>query len=165
MDDTVPRINAGVIPLVARRCKSHLPDHHYDMIRTIDFKWREPLGRLNCPYIHRTVLSIFYSIRYHEWHASDDPRALHDHPWWYIVIVLRGEYWDVGETVATLLRAPCIRFYPASHKHYVFIHRNAKPPRTLLITGRVTNNWGFWVKDKFMRRYDYFKRYGHPACE
>jgi hypothetical protein len=36
-----------------------------------------------------------WSARVHHTLRSDHDRALHDHPWWNISIVLRGGYWEV----------------------------------------------------------------------
>lgn len=36
-----------------------------------------------------------WQLRLHHILRSDDDRALHDHPWWYIAIILSGGYWEV----------------------------------------------------------------------
>jgi hypothetical protein len=59
-------------------------------------KWREPLGKPECPYCYRWVLPLgpLGSLRLHHWLASDDLRAYHDHPSHFATLVLRGGYWD-----------------------------------------------------------------------
>lgn len=61
--------------------------------------WGQRVGREECPYLRRWVLNLgrLGSIRLHHWYASDDDRALHDHPWWFATLVLKGGYADVSE--------------------------------------------------------------------
>lgn len=83
-------------------------------------KWREPLGLPGCPYaIWWRVEFPFGSVRVHHWLAPDDDRALHDHPWWFITLVLRGGYTDHTEWDEEHLRAGSIRYRPALHQHTV----------------------------------------------
>jgi hypothetical protein len=44
--------------------------------------WVIPRNGLFNIYLHNTV-------------ANDEDRALHDHPWWNMSVVLRGGYWEV----------------------------------------------------------------------
>ena len=37
------------------------------------------------------------AVRIHEILRSDADRDLHDHPWWYVTIILRGGYWERTE--------------------------------------------------------------------
>ena len=41
----------------------------------------------------------FFNIYLHHFLQSDDPRALHDHPWWNVSIVLKGGYWEIVPVV------------------------------------------------------------------
>lgn len=65
--------------------------------------WREPLGRPECPYAERWVLSLgrLGSLRLHRWFSSDDKRAPHDHPSDFITLILRGAYIDVSVSTRT----------------------------------------------------------------
>ena len=64
----------------------------------------QKLGKPECPYLHRTMLKLPFgwSLRYHRWYRSDDKRAMHDHPWWFITLVLTGSYedWTEGQICA-----------------------------------------------------------------
>lgn len=89
-------------------------------ISKLQFRWREPLGRRECPYAYRWTLNLWlFSIRVHRWLRSDDKRYFHDHPWSFITLVLRGSYTDVSESGRDVLRAGSIRFRRAEHRHYV----------------------------------------------
>ena len=60
------------------------------------FRWKEPLGLAESPYLYRWTLIIFgFSIRLHHWIRSDDNRYFHDHSCDLISIVLKGYYWNV----------------------------------------------------------------------
>ena len=122
--------------------------------------WRQPLGRKECPYCYRWVLNLgLFAIRVHKWIASDDTRYMHDDPYWSVTCVLSGSYYDVTDYGKELMSAGTVRFRRAQHKHYVQVV--SKPCWTILISGMFVRQWGFWVKNKFMRRENYFRRYGH----
>lgn len=132
-------------------------------IRPFQFRWREPLGKKECPYAYRTLLNLkWFSVRVHEWIRSDDKRYFHDHPWSFITLVLWGGYTDVNETGQDRLRMGSIRYRHATHKHYVHVHPGGA--LTVLITTPKIREWGFWVKGKFKRPLRFFGKYGHPPC-
>lgn len=61
------------------------------------FTWRQKLGNPECIYAERWILKLPFnlgSIRFHHFLKSDDARAHHDHPWWFVTFVLRGSYVD-----------------------------------------------------------------------
>lgn len=133
-------------------------------MRAIQLRWKEPLGRDECPYMYRWVLNLgLFSVRLHKWIRSDDKRFYHDHPWPFITIVLRGSYTDVSPDGEDTLKAGSMRLRSSLHRHYVKV-----PPEgalTLLVTGPKMRNWGFWIKEKFKRPFKYFHTYGHPPCD
>jgi hypothetical protein len=129
----------------------------------VQIKLREKLGLPDCPYAIRWRLETpIGSVRVHHWLASDDKRAFHDHPWWFITLVLYGGYTDKSPTGEDHLRFGSIRYRPANHQHTVF--PDAKGAWTLLITGKKTRSWGFWLNDKFYKANKWFGKYGHHPC-
>jgi len=121
------------------------------------------------------------SIRVHHWYRSDDKRAPHDHPWWFLTLVLKGSYEDWGYPERTAKGAPrldcktidrlqrgSVRFRPAYHVHSVSV-----PPGgcwTILLTGAERKQWGFWTRRKdgavrFLRSSRYFRKHGHHPCD
>lgn len=84
----------------------------------------------------------------HKFQHDDDDRALHDHPWWFVSLMLRGSYVEVlqGGT-KWWRRAGSLAFRPADHAHRVVLPRdddgNMKPCWTLVLTGPVVREWGF----------------------
>jgi len=112
--------------------------------------------------MHRWVLDFgVFAIRLHRWFSSDDARAFHDHPWWFLTLVLWGGYTDVSPEGRDALGVGSVRFRPAHHKHTVEISR---PTWTLLVTGPPARRWGFWIDGKLRKRDKYFATHGHHPC-
>lgn len=140
-----------------------LPSEPSRKIRSFQLRWCEPLGKKECPYAYRWLLNLgLFSIRLHLWLRSDDKRHMHDHPWSFVTLVLRGSYVDVSPAGRDQLRWGSVRYREATHRHYVEVP--ATGALTLLVTSAPVRNWGFWVKGKFKRPLRYFGRFGHPAC-
>lgn len=133
-------------------------------IKRFGIRWNEPLGNSKCPYMHRYMINLWlFSIRVHVWHRSDDKRFLHNHPFNFLTIVLKGGYTDVQEGKTDVLSRGSVRFRKASHLHYVAWPND--PTITLLICGPKKQNWGFKVNGRIMRPLRFFSRYGHPPCD
>lgn len=137
-----------------------------------EIRWKDRVGRPECPYLTRWIFTAFgYSIRLHHWTGSDDQRVidgqniLHDHPWWMLIFVLKGRYWDVTSDSQELVRPLSFYFRPAEHRHTVRLV--GKECWTLLLTGKKIRNWGFYVpgREKLLRPLRFFSRYGHHQCE
>jgi hypothetical protein len=106
------------------------------------------------------------NIYVHKFLRDDDDRALHDHPWWFLSVVLRGGYVEHTESADYKLmmqprtsifdvRSPFWRrsvgFRPATWRHRVVLpwagqrdEDGRVPCWTLIVTGRKTRLWGFW---------------------
>lgn len=106
------------------------------------------IGPVSNPYMLRWILFRFRNwprIYIHRFMRSDDDRALHDHPWWFISILLRGSYREHRPDGASIRRAPSIAFRPLRTQHRVELLR--QPVWTLFITGPRVHGWGFWCED------------------
>lgn len=56
------------------------------------------IGRPEDPYLLRWFLvprNRFLNVYLHKFLRDDDDRALHDHPWWFVSVVLKGTYREV----------------------------------------------------------------------
>ena len=127
-------------------------------------RWGERLGLPTCPYAIRWRLELpFGSLRVHHWLAPDDSRAFHDHPWWFLTLVMRGGYTDRSIAGEDHLRAGSIRYRPALHRHTVYPGTGGA--WTLLITGPPARSWGFWPNGKFRKANKWFLTYGHHPCD
>lgn len=83
-----------------------------------------------------------FNIYLHQFLASDDDRALHDHPWLNVSCLLRGRYIEVtpsGERLRSPFR-PVFRRATALHRVVLI---NGSPVWSLFITGPVIREWGF----------------------
>lgn len=121
------------------------------------------VGLAECPYLRRWVVDFgAFALRLHRWEHSDDERAFHDHPWWFLTVVLIGSYVDLSPAGEDRLRAGSVRFRSSAHRHTVKVLR----PGTwsLLVTGPAVRRWGFWVKDRLVKRDKYFATRGHHPC-
>lgn len=157
--------------------------HSYDVTRGkllrlggengFSLKLGEFIGPADCPMLRRWVLiTPIGSIRLHNFLRPDDERDPHDHPWWFITILLRGSYVDEttfedGTVGLDYLRRGSVRFRPAQHRHKVKTYE----AWTLIITGRNARQWGFWERlpdhwsQKFHDAKQYFHKYGYAPCE
>lgn len=91
-----------------------------------------------------------------------DVDTLHDHPWWFLSVILRGGYIEHTESADRKMVLRCrtslfdvrspfwrrsIGFRPATHRHQVVlpsINGVEQPCWTLIVTGRNVRAWGFW---------------------
>lgn len=127
--------------------------------RTIDKE--SPLGPLVERYIffrHPKIFGIFI----HKLCRSDHDRALHDHPWGFVSVVLNGGYREehfVENRVVSYADGDperkypvtayrrnhflAVLFRPATWRHRVII--DSKPAWTLVFVGPRRRRWGFWI--------------------
>lgn len=93
----------------------------------------------------------YVGVRVHHITASDPGQEYHDHPWWYITIILRGGYTELtpiirdGKVVGEQMRwrgPGHIRFRRASSWHRLVV-RDGDDAWTLFIMGRPSHPWGF----------------------
>lgn len=132
------------------------------------FRFGQKVGRPECPYLKRwTFECCKFSIRLHHWLSGDDDRALHDHPWNFYGIVLKGSYTDITENGKEHMPFGKIFYRDAEHKHTV----DTNGCWTLIITGPVIRRWGFWVrnksktKDVWFKAKRYFLKNGYHPCK
>jgi hypothetical protein len=118
-------------------------------------------------------------IRIHRIMRSDAGRDLHDHPWWYLTIILRGGYWehthitdaeycratargtlvvtgvtDDGFNIKKWYGRGSILFRRATARHRIEIPEGGEA-WTLFTTGPKQREWGFWPKQGFIHWKDY----------
>lgn len=87
-----------------------------------------------------------FNVYLHEFLRSDDDRALHDHPWWNVSVLLRGAYVEHtinrgGVNVRTPRMAGDIKFRRARAAHRIELTWGTC--WTLFITGPRIREWGF----------------------
>jgi hypothetical protein len=130
----------------------------------VQIKLAEKLGLPDCPYLIRwRIETKIGAVRLHRWLGPDDDRAFHDHPWWFITLVLRGGYTDSSPNGNEHIRAGNVRYRPALHQHTVIPDPGGA--WTLLVTGPKIRPWGFWLNGKFWKANKWFLTRGHHPCE
>ncbi len=90
----------------------------------------------------------FVNVYLHKFVGSDDPTALHNHPWRFLSLVLSGAYVEVTEH-GTQRRSPfSVAYRPAHHRHRIQLIRDQdgeRPPcLSVVITGAHQQGWGFF---------------------
>lgn len=107
------------------------------------------IGGKQNPYMERWWViprNRFFNIYLHRFWHSDDDRALHDHPWVNVSILLKGDYIEHtipqgGVNVATRYVAGAWKFRRAKAAHRIEITQ--PPVWSLFVTGPVIREWGF----------------------
>ena len=92
--------------------------------------------------------------RVHHILRSDDDRHFHDHPWWYLTIILRGGYWEIRpvrvDGVVTCVRRTWHGPGSILLRRAASWHRLELPEGqtawTLFCTGPKVQHWGFLVR-------------------
>jgi hypothetical protein len=110
---------------------------------------------VNCerePYLHRWFLIRLtrVGVFVHKFVRSDEDRALHDHPWSFIVIPLWGGYIEHNSAGRRRVR-PLIstRYRSAEYRHRVELI-DGRPSWSLFIRFTKRREWGFWEKSGFV---------------
>lgn len=144
----------GFADFIIRRVTRRLPD--------------VVIGPAEQPYLRRWHViprNRFFNIYLHHFLASDDDRALHDHPWINLSILLKGHYWE------HLAAGPIMSPWEVQRNQGEWIFRHSgkishrielednKPVWTLFITGPRYRIWGFHCPDGWKPYYEFLGRY------
>lgn len=110
------------------------------------------IGESLDPYLIRYIVfrCESFGFYFHKFCRSDYDRALHDHPWPFVSILLSGGYFEVHDQ--TLDREQerfwrprwSVLLRPAEWRHRVQLHHE-QPVWTLMIVGRKCRRWGFFL--------------------
>lgn len=166
------------------------------MIR--DRLFRNTIGRLPCKDVGDGRGSVFFnrysvlktrwfSVYLHQFFRSDGERCLHDHPWAFTSIILRGGYWEemfppwmttqtrYSEKIRDDLlpeasragmidrhwrRPGSILWRTAKTSHRIVMEPGTRP-WSLVIVGRKVRDWGFWTPAGWWK----WRPGGTPICE
>lgn len=107
------------------------------------------IGGAENPYLYRWHViprNKFFNIYLHHFMRSDDDRALHDHPWVNMSILLKGNYTEVTPNGYHYRTAGHIYARLPSALHRVLLDTAPWGERscwTLFITGPRVREWGF----------------------
>ena len=126
----------------------------------------------NEPYLERYYLFLKerdrfpFNVFLHKFLKSD-PDDVHDHPWPYTTIILRGGYWEwipifdsVGRKTGEIQhwRGPGhFRICSATSYHRIELDPNITA-WTLFMPGPKQREWGFLVKNKWVQWQEYLQQ-------
>ena len=97
---------------------------------------------------HLVPQNDWFGVYLHRFLRDDDDRALHDHPWQFISILLAGGYTEHTDNGPIERKAFSIAFRGAEHKHRIEL--STKPCWTIIIRGSRVREWGFWCPQGFV---------------
>jgi hypothetical protein len=143
------------------------------MIKKLFQRWnrhRVIMDRVNGePYLERYYVFLKdrnrfpFNIFVHKFLKSD-PDDVHDHPWPYATLILRGGYWEwipVFNIRGAKIHEYCVWRGPGSFRfaRANSFHRIELDPDvecwTLFMPGVKQRDWGFLVKDKWVQWQEY----------
>lgn len=128
------------------------------------------IGGRDRPYMLRWYViprNPLVNVYLHKFMRDDDDRALHDHPWNFLSIMLWGSYREHRDIETrgsdfTFFRSAekvrgwlSIAYRRATDRHRVTLRKslstgNPIPCWTLVITGPRVRDWGFWCPQGFV---------------
>jgi hypothetical protein len=103
------------------------------------------IGPHSTPYMLRWWViprNRWFNIYLHKILKSDDDRALHDHPWINVSILLRGSYREITPRGEFVRKAGSFVFRRAKSLHRLVVDEGTHV-WSLFITGPVIREWGF----------------------
>ncbi|PJZ51593.1 hypothetical protein CH380_19295 [Leptospira adleri] len=106
------------------------------------------------PYLQRWYLiprNRLFNVYLHRFLKSDDDRALHDHPWVSLSILLEGEYiehtiQEGGIHKKKRITGSGFRFRSSKFAHRIEVTNQSAV--TIFITGPAIRGWGFHCPEK-----------------
>lgn len=119
------------------------------LLRIADRQPDFTIGSDASPYLRRWWViprNPIFNVYLHQFLRSDDDRALHDHPWWNVSVLLKGQYREhtimAGGIERRKMRcAGNVKFRLAKCAHRIELTDG--PCWTLFITGPRFRSWGF----------------------
>lgn len=96
------------------------------------------------------IATPLFGVCVHRMTAPDARVAVHDHPFGFVSIVLRGGYRELTRHPRTLeLRERTVRGLNVmrTRRAHTITHLLRIPTWTLLLVGRQQATWGFWERD------------------
>lgn len=92
---------------------------------------------------HLIPRNRFFNIYLHHFLHDDDDRALHDHPWWSVSFLLKGQLEEMlFDDEYRVIDSWWPIFRTAKHAHRLILC--SEDAWTLFITGPKSRAWGFY---------------------
>jgi len=102
-----------------------------------------------------------FNITLHKVLLSDEP-TLHDHPWNYATVILKGGYWE-NTPEGRFWRGPGhFRYRRSDDMHYLELAQDQNgceiPCWSLFFMGKKTGDWGFLKNGEWIHNEQYLAR-------
>lgn len=120
------------------------------------------------PYLKRWFViprNPYMNLYLHQFCRSDDDRALHDHPWDFWSLILKGAYTEHTNEGPIRRKRFSLAHRKAEHAHRVELDGytdmwtakawHEKPVWTLFFTTRKRREWGFWCPKSWVHWTDF----------
>ncbi len=105
----------------------------------------------------RILQTPWFGVFLHAIRLPDQDRHLHDHPWSFVSLVLRGTYVEQRPGSITARRAGSVAFRRAVDLHRILaLHKS--PVWTLVFVGPRRRRWGFQTREGWIESGEYFYR-------
>ncbi|MGO9103407.1 MAG: hypothetical protein ACLP9Y_29690 [Mycobacterium sp.] len=110
------------------------------------------------------------NVYLHHFVGSDDPIALHDHPWWFGSLILAGSYLEISQDTAQLRGPGTAALRRPAHRHRIQLRANPDGTErgcwTVVVTGPRVRQWGFWCPSPTgdAARFLPWQQFGEDAC-
>lgn len=87
-----------------------------------------------------------------------DPDDLHDHPWWYATLILKGGYWEITPKGKFWRGVGHFRISSPQSLHRLEIPEGSDGAWTLFLRGFKLRNWGFMKNGEWTFHRDYLEK-------
>jgi hypothetical protein len=119
------------------------------------------IGPASRPYVKRYILfrwAHLPRVYVHEFLRSDDERAPHNHPWWFVSLILRGHYLEYTDQNLHVRKRFSLGYRGLDTFHRVALPNGFRrdgsygpiPCWTLVITGPDIRSWGFRCPERLV---------------
>jgi len=132
--------------------------------KTVDLTLRSPDEVIGEQYMSRWHLrrkAGRYNLYLHRYVGSDDDRALHDHPWKSIGIVLWGKLYEITENGERRLWPWVPKYRDALYAHRLSL--KSKKAYTLFFTFPKEREWGFHCPKGWVHWRDFTDKSGQKT--
>lgn len=103
------------------------------------------IGNSDNPYLIRWYIiprNRWFNIYLHKFLKDDYDEALHDHPWYSLSFLLKGQYREITRNGVRIFKAGSVIYREAEYAHRIELIDN-KTCWTLFLTGPEVREWGF----------------------
>lgn len=111
----------------------------------------------------RILATPWFSIFVHGIYKHDEDQHMHDHPWNFYSLILKGAYSEKfkskdGSKQEDSVRVALTGAYRKAEDYHKITHLHSKAVYTLVFAGKRRREWGYDVNGKWMENGEYRTR-------